>query len=227
MRLTTADRTCQSPVAACKYHHLAAQRLAELRHGAKNQVVNLRFISGQAFRMVLVSFNISNLQGMQPRKYMDKLLKSAMARHAQCAQCVCVCVFFHAVTFDGSVFYLKHKREWRSRTHIWGPRKWWVFSSLPRHRTCSPAGKHGRCILVVFPWVFPWVSIQISKAVLWDTAGTGQGQILAARIVHLAEKNPKGRYRKYPGNLENVIGKHHRTIILETRLRSFLGLQTE
>ena len=143
------------------------------------------------------------------------------------AVCVCVCVFFHAVTFDGSVFYLKHKREWRSRTHIWGPRKWWVFSSLPRHRTCSPAGKHGRCILVVVPWVFPWVSIQISKAVLWDTAGTGQGQILAARIVHLAEKNPKGRYRKYPGNLENVIGKHHRTIILETRLRSFLGLQTE
>ena len=56
-------------------------------------------------------------------------------------QCVCVCVcFFHAVTLNGSVLFAKHKREWRSRTHIRGPRKWWVFSSLPTLRTCSPAG---------------------------------------------------------------------------------------
>ena len=55
-------------------------------------------------------------------------------------QCVCVCVFFHAVTLNGSMLFVKHKREWRSRTHIRGPRKWWVFSSLPTLRTCSPAG---------------------------------------------------------------------------------------
>ena len=133
--------------------------------------------------------------------------------------CVCVRVLFFMLTLNGSVLFVKHHRERRSRSHIRGSPQvvgFFQASHAPNLQSCRRTHGHDYSSLswTILPLIY-WGCVShpiegsqqkptriqwnerdfeahlgvshvvTSPAVLWDTAGTGQRQILAACVVHL------------------------------------------